>query len=204
MIPLSQWLARQVPMPPPVLEDERLSFAAPVENAPGLVDDDSTACDEAYARGKAEAEALAEAQFAALHEAADAARNAAVAAAREAWCSDEAERLAARLDDALATLEQALSRSVAACLTPFLEAEARARAVSDFDAALRRLANHAALIKLEAPPDLAAALQAKGPGLPKGIDLQIGDHADMLAVADATIIESTLGAWVSRLREVQP
>lgn len=204
MIPLSQWLARQGRVPPPVMNDEALCFTAPVEDEPVLVDDKNTACDEAYARGRAEAEAMAEARFSALGDEAEAARVAAVAAAREAWCSEEAEKLAARLEDSFAALEHELSRSVAACLLPFLEAEARQSAVQAFDAALRRLAGQAALIKLEAAPDLVAALQARSAGLPAGIDLQIGDHADMLAVADATVIESTLGAWVSRLREVQP
>ncbi len=204
MIPLSQWLARQLSVPPPAMEDEGLCFNVPVEDEPVLVDDESTAPDDAYARGKAEAETMADARFKALRDEAEAARDAAVAAARETWCSEESERLAARLADAFVALEHDLSRSAAACLLPFLEAEARQLAVQAFDAALRRLAGHAALIKLEAAPDLVAALRARGTGLPAGIDLQISDHADMLAVADATVIESTLGAWVSRLREVQP
>lgn len=208
MIPFGQWLAQQ----------PRLEFALP---AAGFVAAEGMAAagapgaggaEEARAAGEAAGRAAAEAEFAereaqhaaaleALRGEAEVARAQAVALARETWCAEQAELMETKLADAFAALEQDLSRAIAACLAPFLEERTRQLAVDEFGAALKTLAGQEALVRLEAPADLIAALKARPGGLPGGIDAQVADHGDLLATAGGTLIESALARWLATVRE---
>lgn len=124
--------------------------------------------DEAFARGQETArhEAANELETASRRQA-EAAEQA-LAAARAAWTEEQAERLAERLQAAVAEIEMRLSAQLASVLAPFVATAMQERMVASFADALQGIVRGDEAdgepfppLTVKGPADLLAALEAK-------------------------------------------
>lgn len=152
-----------------------------------------------YERGAAEAEAAsdrrAEERLAALaKELTDAHQ-----AERARWASEQGEKLAGDLGQALAAMQTTLRDEVARLLMPFLENQLRGKAVAEFQEALSTLLRHdkGARIAIRGPGDLVERIVTKE--LAPFCDVTIGDECGIGAVCGATLIETHFHDWLAAL-----
>ena len=162
-----------------------------------------TARQAGYEKGFAEATAVlaAEAETA-RHAEAERATNA-IAAARAEWCMNEAERLAALLQDATQAVEATLSRQLAGILSPFIEAELRKRMLDAFSDAVRqalglggRAAGPPAKIEMSGPADLLDALKAKLQSADVPIDFVAKPGPELRVRIDETCLSTNAADWL--------
>lgn len=176
----------------------------PWEDAPGLealASDDAAplaqgASEEAYARGFAAAGE-------ALEQALDAERQAFAAqlqSERAGWAEAEGARLAEALCAAVASLGAGVAETVARILRPFIGAALRDRAVGELNEAIGLLLrDDQAMIEISGAPDLLAALERRLAGAAAAISWKPNSASDVRVIADETVIQSRIEAWVRRI-----
>jgi hypothetical protein len=121
---------------------------------------------------------------------------------RERWAQDEAVRIDAALVAGFDVLTRDISHCAEQVLRPFVDVAMRQKAVVDLTDTLKRLGEDAPLLRVTGPVDLIDALR-KCEALPqKIVDFQSGDQIDVKVVAQPTIIETRIGAWMQRLMGV--
>lgn len=177
-------LAWEVLPDPMASEDEALAAMA------------RSAREDAYAEGlTAGAEALE--QTLAAERLAFAAR---LADERAGWAEEEGARLGEALQAALAGIEARIAASVASILRPLIGAALRDKAVDELhDAIGPMLRAGQALIAISGAADILAALQRRLADAPAAISFTPNASTDVQIVADQTIVESRICAWVERI-----
>ena len=192
--PIGRYLVRfdaddPVAPPPPFL------FVAPAVD-PALVV--AAERESAYAEGHEAGVAAERLEAEAARGLARTAFDAELAAARAAWVSEEAQRLADRLGEGWAALTADLSHCVEQVLRPFLSVAVRDKAMADLGGTLARLGDDDAMLRIAGPADL---LQAIGDAAACGgrVDFEVDANVDVKVVAQSTLIETRIGAWVERL-----
>ncbi|MFG1397343.1 hypothetical protein [Roseixanthobacter pseudopolyaromaticivorans] len=127
-----------------------------------------------------------------------------LAGARADWARDEGEVLARQIHEAIGVLERSIGDTVAHVLTPFLEPEIRAKAVTDLCALVRtRFAGGpGAAVRISGPKDLLEAMRT-GLGEMPGLAFEEEDGPEIRVVAGDTLMETQLAAWSERLRTIQ-
>ncbi len=121
---------------------------------------------------------------------------AAILAARAQWVAEEGVRLAEGLQKALAFVEGEICAGAERVLSRVVEQGLRARALSEFAAAVRLLLRdgQAGMVTIHAPADLVAVLE-KRIGEHASIDFIVHDAAEVWVRSGQTMIETRLSAW---------
>lgn len=159
--------------------------------------------DEAHAKAFASGKAAAEAQTAAKLEEREASHRRELASAREAWTQQEGGRLAEQLVKGLEELEARLADTMARILEPFLAAELRRKAIADLVESLSalRAQDKAAVVGVSGPPDLLDALRARLEGRLDNVTYHPGQVNEVRVTLGQTILETRVGAWLTRIEE---
>ncbi len=119
---------------------------------------------------------------------------------RAGWAAEEGARLGDALQAALAGIEARIAASVARILRPLIGAALRGKAVDELHNAIGpMLRADQAMIAISGAPDILAALQGRLADAPAGITFTPNASTDVQIVADQTIIESRISAWVGRI-----
>lgn len=157
---------------------------------------------EAEERGRAAGEAAALAMFEARFQEFQQETAAHMQAQREAWTREQADRLAAAMQDAATELEARLSAAIAPVLVPLLEASVAHRALEDLQALMVPLLEREdrPVLKISGPADLVEALRQKL-GDPPACVFEPADQPDVRVVAGDTVLETQIRDWVARLRQ---
>lgn len=180
---------------PPAANAELVSFEIP---GPA---DTGPAPEEIEARAREEARAEAEAEFERLR-AEDRARfEAELAETRQGWVAGEGDRLAARIAESIADLEERISDTAARAIGPFLVEPVRKRALDELGGTIAGLladARHPHLA-VTGPADLLDEIAARLGERAAAVTFSPADTSDVRVTADTTVIETQLAAWLSRL-----
>ena len=190
--PLSQYLTRfstspGEALPPPPAAVEPMVVLTPADLAARI--------EAATEAGRAELRAGHAAEIVAR----EAAAADALAQARADWASSQAEILHDQITTGFETLQIQLADRIAAVLRPFLAEAMVTRTLNELREALDRLLadDSAQVIRISGPADLIAALRAGGSA--PGIEWVTDDAVGVAIVADATRIETRLGAALRAL-----
>lgn len=125
--------------------------------------------------------------------------------ARAQWAQQEGAQLAEALGAALAEIEAAIGSRVARVLRPFMRTALRDRAVAELEDAVGLIlrGRDQPLIEISGAPDLIAALQSRLESRPDGVIAAIGwtpnSSSDVRVVANQTVIQSRIEAWMRRI-----
>jgi hypothetical protein len=155
--------------------------------------------DEAFAKGKAAADAELKAQLdrqVELHEKA-------LGSARETWAKQEGAKLAEQLSGGLAAIECQVAGVAARILEPFIAAEMRTRAIADLAESLGVLLaqERSAAVSISGAPDLLGALRDRLEGKVENVSYHPSEACDVRVTVGQTVLETRLGAWMARIRE---
>jgi hypothetical protein len=158
--------------------------------------------DEAQARGRTEGHATAAAEFDLKLADEQASVEAQMAAARQAWLAEEGERLSTAMAAAFGELEAGIAGSVARILERFLAAALRDQVLAELTETLSGLlAGEHKLLKVSGPEAFLKVLRQRlGPDR-ASIEYLPADGLDVSVVADHTVIETRLQAFLDRLRQ---
>jgi len=124
---------------------------------------------------------------------------------RARWSREESGRLAEAITAADKAMVSSVSDAVSRTLLPFLTARARERAIADLVATLDALladGKHP-VVTVSGPRDLLAEVADRLGDRADGITFQPSERPDIRVVADSTIIETQLAAWLGRLADLQ-
>lgn len=156
----------------------------------------------AYQRGQAEGRAAAQAEHDAKTAEEKIRYGIRMTAERQCWVREQGTLLADRIADSCRELEYGLAETVAQILEPFLISVLRQRAVSSFTEQLKALLSDRAMpvLRINAPPDLIEALRVKLGAAAPTIEYVPSDHPEIHVVADQTVIETQIQAWIDRIR----
>jgi flagellar biosynthesis/type III secretory pathway protein FliH len=159
--------------------------------------------DEAYAKGFDSGKATAESQIESKIAERDTLHQQMLASAREAWTRLEAERLTEQLVKGLEALEARLADTTARILKPFLAAEMHRKAITDLAETLTVLRRHekTAEISVSGTADLLEALRAQLEGKFENVSYHRSDACDVRITVGQTVLETRVGAWLSRIEE---
>lgn len=124
-------------------------------------------------------------------------------AERERWVREEAERLSSGLTSGLKEIEEKVSDKIAKILTPFLGATLREQVLNELASTLDVLLarGNATSITIAASDDLISELKPRLRSQSDVVRYLPNQSADFRIVADETIIETRLSAWLDRLAE---
>lgn len=202
-IPIARYLGRfsraAAPAASERLEPETDAGPPPAEREAALLGEREAARSQGFQQGEAKAAAAAEEMLAAERRSAQVR----LAAERACWASEEGERLAQATREGLEAVETRLCEQVARILQQFAEASLRIRIVDALKATLSGLlaGDRPAVVRISGPGDLVAAMRGCAAGTAKAIEYVETDAVDVSIVADDTLIESQLDAWMSQFRE---
>jgi hypothetical protein len=159
-----------------------------------------------FERGRGEAMAESEEASAAAAQSFDEQLQAQVEAARAQWAEEEGARLADRLDLAMTELRDMIATHTADILQALVAPAVRERMVGEVVQAIETLTRQDAtmLLRVEGPADLLEAIRKALSGRVRSLDLVQAEGPDVKVIAQDTIIESQLGAWVSSHHEGEP
>lgn len=127
-----------------------------------------------------------------------------LAADRAAWANEEARRLAERLVVAISEAEANIAGSVARILRGYLPDVVRRKAVEQFADDIRTLFAGKAhpIVRISGAADLLAVLAEELSSLADAIEYAPDQSADVTAIADQTLIETRMEAWLERVKDL--
>ncbi len=178
------------------------TFSRPVKppvEAP--VDREAERVAAAFLRGRNEGLDTARAEYQAKLSEAEAAFEERLAAQRSLWAGDEGAALGERIGLAFEALNFQVGDAVAAILSPFLDGALRARMVEELLRTLEKTlrGGRPASLKITGPEDLLAAVRTALGDSAAAIDFEATGDIDVRVVADSTVIETQLGAWLRQI-----
>ncbi len=120
---------------------------------------------------------------------------------RASWADEEGARLGEAFRAALAAVETSIAASVARVLRPFVGAALREKAVGELAEAIGLVLRDPdrAMFEISGAPDLITALQKRLAGATATIAFTSSSSTEVRVVADQTIIESRIDAWLRRI-----
>ncbi|SDO88960.1 hypothetical protein SAMN05428967_0461 [Phyllobacterium sp. YR620] len=126
-----------------------------------------------------------------------------LAAADAAFLADTGARLAAQLADGLSGIAADLSGSLAAALTPLVEANLRERAIGGFVGELERLTKglEGVLIDVTGPRYLLDALRTRPEIDPIRFTFREASQSELTMKLDDVVIETRLGHLIDALKD---
>lgn len=124
---------------------------------------------------------------------------------RAEWIAGESSRLAERIVDTFADLEDGLSDSMVRIFTPFLKAAVRDKALGELQDTILSLLGEAetAQIEVSGPADLiekiSGTIAETAPERAPQIIFTVSESADVRVVAGNTVCATQLGIWNQRI-----
>ncbi|MGJ3264092.1 MAG: hypothetical protein ACFE0R_12740 [Salinarimonas sp.] len=121
--------------------------------------------------------------------------------ARAAWAREEGDRLAERVRDGLAGIEERIAEAAARALAPLLAAAARDRALATLAASVATLlrADPALVLVASGPADLGEALVARLGDAAQAVRFTPADTPDLVVEGEDVVIETRLSDWARRI-----
>jgi len=155
----------------------------------------------AFLRGRYQGLDDARAEFEAKLKAAEESFEERLATERAAWVAEQGAQLAEKINAAVDTLSNDIGDSVAAILAPFLEEKLRVRIVEELLRSLEKVlkGGRPATLKISGPDDLLQLIRKTLGASSSAIEFEATDAVDVRVVADHTIIETQLEAWLQRI-----
>lgn len=152
-----------------------------------------------YDRGRAEASAEMEVAAAAAQQAFEQQVEARVAEARQQWVEDEGVRFVECLEKAVTDLRDLIAAKTAEILQTLVEPSLKQRMLSELVETIDQLTRQDAtmLLRVEGPADLLEAIRRGLVGHVRSLDLVEGPGPDVRILAQDSVIETRLGAWLS-------
>jgi len=156
----------------------------------------------AFLRGRNEGLDTARAEYQSKFSAAEVSFEERLAAQRSLWAGDQGAVFAERIDHAFEALRTDVGDSVAAILAPFAEEALRARIVEELLRTLEKTlkGGRPASLKMSGPEDILESIRRTLGDSAAAIEFEVTDDIDVRVVADRTVIETQLGAWLQRIR----
>lgn len=180
----------------------RNRFAGGATPPPKPEDSRAEQIEEAYQRGLAEGRAAAQLEHD-TKAAEDKIRyGIRMSAERQVWVREQGTVLADRIAEGYRELEHGLAETVSQILEPFLISVLRQRAVSSFTEQLKVLLADRAMpvLRINAPADLIEAIKSKIGNAAVSIEYVTTDNPEIHVIADQTVIETQIQAWIDRIR----
>jgi len=125
---------------------------------------------------------------------------------RAKWSDQQAIAIVNGFKTAARELENDVATSVARVLQPFLADAVRDKAVADLVEQISALTSNSLMpaFRIIGPSDLLELVKARfDPERGTGIEYQVADVAEVRVVADRTVIETQISAWLERLKEAR-
>jgi hypothetical protein len=198
MIPISQWLAQQ---PEPQVWHE------PHEGGGGTARDDASppggeaSLIEAFARGRAEAEA----EFKLQLEAADAAARqhckTLLEQERQRWLQDEICRMVEKIDGVIESIWLRLSNDIALVLKQFVTKAVRKKALAEFKQMVEThlRCDEGCMVRLKAPRDILDVFGVSLLHMGLRCEFLEADNCDLTLEAGATSFETQTAKWLAAI-----
>lgn len=122
---------------------------------------------------------------------------------RSKWIQEAADKLSSDLTQGMHTLEEKLSDSVARILVPFLSDVLREQVLAELSQTLRSLLSddRAGRISIAGSEELLGALRHRLGNESLAVDYVISEDNEIRVVADETILETQLNAWIGRMAD---
>jgi hypothetical protein len=204
--PVAQYLVRfGPPQPPEEASGETNYDAASLDllEEPAVEDPEvslQAARDEGVTQGYAAARAEYEAQF--LQD--RLAFEARLIAERDRWTCQESEKLSEDIKASFVDVESNIACIVERLLTPFIIDALRRRMIELLAETVSVLlgGRERSIIEIRGPEDLLAMLREKLAAFSGAIDYSPDDSIDVRILADQTMIESRIGAWLERIQSL--
>jgi hypothetical protein len=176
---------------------QTVAFAKPAEDSQEKPEPVATA----FLRGRYQGLDDARAEFEARLKAAEASFEERLASERALWVAAQGAVLADKVATAVDALSTDIGDSVAAILTPFLEEKLRLRIVEELLRSLEKVlkGGRPAVLKISGPDDLLQFIRETLGASSSAIEFEVTDAVDVRVVADHTVIETQLEAWIKRI-----
>ena len=123
--------------------------------------------------------------------------------ARQQWVDSEGAVLADRLDRAMSELRETVALHTANILQALVEPAVKERMLGEVVQAIETLTRQDAtmLLRVEGPADLLESVRKSLAGRVRSLDLVESETPDVKVIAQDSLIESQLGAWLEGLKE---
>jgi hypothetical protein len=203
--PVAQYLVRfgaqDAPEPAVATQDELTVLPL---SAPAPAEDLAVSLEQAREEGHAEGLAAARAEHAAERARETLLFEARLSAERARWTKEESEKLATRFAAALAETEADIAASVARVLRGFLIEVLRRKAVDELADDVRALleGKEHPIVEISGAADLLAMLRERLSRFADAIEYAPDQSPDVKVVADQTIIETRIEAWIERVEAI--
>ncbi|MEE1612590.1 hypothetical protein [Microvirga sp. CF3016] len=122
---------------------------------------------------------------------------------RTAWTEQQSQAMSAQISEAIGQLEANISERVANILVPFVADAYRAQSLAEFKGLLGTLLSgrDASLLKISGPDDLLSAMKIHLRHYGSSIEFIPGEHIEISAKAQDTIVQTQLNSWSARLAQ---
>ena len=156
-----------------------------------------------YERGRAEAAAEFDEERAAGAAVQEQQLEEHLQAARQEWADSAGAVLADRLDRAMSELRETVALHTANILQALVEPAVKERMLGEVVQAIETLTRQDAtmLLRVEGPADLLESVRKSLAGRVRSLDLVESETTDVKVIAQDSLIESQLGAWLDGLKE---
>jgi len=158
---------------------------------------------EAHARGILEARAAAQVELDAALAKQAASFDAKLVAERKKWAAVQSVALADQIAARMLDIETQVSDCVSRLLEPLLAEQIRSKAVQELEAALRGMLTKGeyAKITISGPEDLVSTMETRLGESHHGLSFVASDSIDLSVIADDTILETRISAWIDAIKE---
>jgi hypothetical protein len=177
------------------------TFPRPIASPSTPIDREAERVAEAFLRGRNEGLEAARLEYASKLEEAERSFEERLAAQRSLWAAEQGAGLAERIDGAFEALSTDVADAVTAILTPFVEQALRTRIVEELLRTLEKVlkGGRPASLKISGPGDILDSIRRTLGESASAIEFDATSDLDVRVVADRTVIETQLEAWLQRI-----
>ena len=185
----------------PVADKAKLTAVRPALHTGAAPVEDPEPVALAFLRGRYQGLDDGRVEFEARLKAAEAAFEERLAAERAKWVAEQGAVLGERIAQAFTTLGDELGDSVGAILTPFLDEKLRQKVVEELLRALEKVlkGGRPSVLKMSGPHDLLETIRQALGASSAAIEFETTTDVDVRVVADKTVIETQLEAWLQKI-----
>jgi hypothetical protein len=187
--------------PPPEPRVGIQTFPRPKPPAEVAAEREAERVSEAFLRGRNEGLETARTEYRTKLAEAEAAFEQRLVMQRSVWAAEQGAGLGDRIDQAFDALSTDVGDAVSTILAPFLETALRARIVEELLRTLEKVlkGGRPSSLKISGPEDLLDQIRRTLGDSAIAIEFEANDAVDVRVVADRTVIETQLEAWLQRI-----